>query len=149
MEEQLITLVTAKLLKERRFNVPVRDYWHPTYEESNDLGIDDFNRDTWGEGYYSLPTQSLLQKFIREQRGVHIEVRRNASGYFWEMCRSDGVTDLGWSDSSGPNAGGVWGTFEDALENAMFIQLSCDLPENTKVIGHWGNYVEYAIKTNK
>ena len=96
MEEQLITLETAKLLKERGFNVPVRDYWHPTYEESNDLGIDDFNRDTWGEGYYSLPTQSLLQKFIREQRGVHIEVRRNASGYFWEMCRSDGGTDLGW-----------------------------------------------------
>ena len=62
------------------------------------------------------------------------------------MCKEEGGTDLGWSDSSGPNDGGVWNSFEDALENALQIQLSYDLPKNMIIIKHWGNYVEFAIK---
>lgn len=61
------------------------------------------------------------------------------------MCKSDGGTDLDWSDISGPNDSGVWDSFEDALENALQIQLSYDLPNDTKIIKHWGNYVEFAL----
>ena len=62
------------------------------------------------------------------------------------MCKSDGWTDLGWSDHTGTNLGGVWDKFEDALENALQIQLSYDLPNDIKTIKHWGNYVEFALK---
>lgn len=95
---------------------------------------------------YPAPTQEQVSKFIRENRGVHIEVRRNASGYFWEMCKSDGGTDLGWSDYTGPNMGGTWDTYEDALENALQVQLNTDLE---KIKNHWSNYSEFAIKTLK
>lgn len=93
---------------------------------------------------FSAPTQSLLQKFIRETRGVHIEMYRNASGWYWGMSMTDGGTDLGWSEFSGPNDSGVWDSFEEALEDALQTQLSYDLPDDKSDIKHWSNYAEMA-----
>lgn len=149
MNETLINFETAKLAKEKGFNfseIEVRD--------SNTLKVCDNavkRLDYFGtmkeSNLIQLPTQSLLQKFIRETRGVHIEIHRNASGYYWSMCKADGGTDLGWSDISGPNDGGVWDSFEGALENALQVQLSYDLPNDMTIIKHWGNYVEFALKS--
>ena len=158
MKEQLITFDTAKLAKEKEFfdlnvngNVRISQDWmydnEGTLYSFHKLFDDDFNI-TEGN-LFNAPSQSLLQKFIREKRGVHIEIHRNASGYYWSMCMTDGGTDLGWSDHTGPNLGGVWDSFEDALENALQVQLSYDLPNDTKIIKHWGNYVEFALKLIK
>lgn len=139
-----IKFETAKLAREKKCNMETLSYFNVA-----------------GEKYtckYDLPddieiikcyTQSELQKFIREKRGVHIEIHRNASGYYWSMCKSNSGTELGWSDISGPNDSGVWDSFESALENALQIQLSYDLPDNTTVIKHWGNYVNFALKLIK
>ncbi|MGB0405066.1 MAG: hypothetical protein ACPGDB_02620 [Fusobacterium sp.] len=154
MKEPLISFETAKLAKEKGF-------WIPSYKCYDETGFlnDTCNDEAVSFKYdyrtlpnkdkYLAPTQSLLQKFIRETRGVHIEIHRNASGYYWSMCKADGGTNLGWSDHTGPNYGGVWDSFEGALENALQVQLSYDLPKGTKVIKHWGNYVEFAIKHHK
>ena len=145
MKEQLVTFETAKLAKEKGFELETQY----TYDVDANYDLHLALRGTYGNyerNIYSAPTQSLLQKFIREERGVHIEIHRNASGYYWSMCKSDGGTDLGWCDHRGPNLGGAWDTFEDALENAMYVQLSYDLPNDMKVIKHWGNYVEFALK---
>ncbi len=92
----------------------------------------------------SVPTLAQLQTWIREHRGVHIEVGRNASGYFWTMCKSYTGTDLGYSEYRGPNASGVWDTYEEALDDGLFVQLSFDLPEDMSQIKHWGNYATRA-----
>ena len=140
MKEQIISFETAVLAEEKGFNLKSDFYnWYGSdkilnqkYDLSNTI---------------LAPTQSLLQKFIRETRGVHIEIHRNASGYYWSMCMSDGGTDLGWSNISGLNDSGVWDSFEDALENALQVQLSYDLPNDNTIIKHWGNYVEFALKS--
>lgn len=143
MEDQLVSFETAKLAKEKGFDWECNSY----YESSNYL-VNQHLKENWNKfKLQSAPTQSLLQRFIRENRGVHIEVHRNASGYYWSMCMSDGGTDLGWSDISGSNDSGVWDSFENALENALQVQLSYDLPNDTKIIKHWGNYVEFALKS--
>jgi len=153
MKEQLITFKTAKLAKEKGFNIRTKGYYNDGIYKNTGSEIGQYHSFTNGKpitediGICLAPTQSLLQKFIREIRGVHIEIHRNASGYYWSMCRSDGGTDLGWSGISGPNAGGVWDKYEDALEHALQIQLSYDLPNDLKVIKHWGNYVEFAFKS--
>lgn len=167
MEEQKISIETAKLAKEKGLQIGCKksyceyhssyeydgDKTHPESYEKGDVKLEDFftvnnyeNLDLSNEHFtiYEAPTQSLLQKFIRETRGVHIEIHRNASGYYWSMCKADGGTDLGWSDHTGPNLGGVWDSYEGALENALQVQLSYDLPNDTKVIKHWGNYAEFA-----
>lgn len=158
MKEQLIGFKTAKLAKEKGFDLQSLDCYNERgYLYSNGWceKVDDHFEETFSNteldrvflSYYTAPTQSLIQRFIRENRGVHIEIHRNASGYYWSMCKSDGGTDLGWSDHTGPNLGGVWDKFEDALENALQVQLSYDLPNDTKIIKHWGNYVESALKS--
>ena len=145
MKEILITFQVAKLAKQKGFNITNRN----SYDENTGLmlPLDPHGHCYTLEGACPAPTQSLLQKFIRETRGVHIEIHRNASGYYWSMCKADGGTDLGWSDISGPNDGGVWDSFESALENALQVQLSYDLPNNITIIKHWGNYVEFALKS--
>jgi len=143
MKEQLITFETAKLAKEKGFDWATDKHYENSLTESiheedgksgpfgwekGEINLQsDYFINNWKEcdlsssSWYlcSAPTQSLLQKFIRENRGVHIEIHKNASGYYWSMCRADGGTDLGWSDYSGPNMGGVWDSFEDALEKGL------------------------------
>lgn len=68
--KQRINFETAKLAKEKGFDEQVSNYWHPNYEGSNDMGTDNFNRDSWREGYYSLPTQSALQTWLRNKHGL-------------------------------------------------------------------------------
>lgn len=165
MQEELVSFQVAKLAKEKGFNIECLHFY--AKPKSKMFGLDEHNRSysitnkskslyTIGEhaalhieSVYFAPTQSLLQKFIRETRGVHIEIHRNASGYYWSMCKADGGTDLGWSELSGPNASGVWNEFEDALENALQVQLSYDLPKDKKVMHHWSNYSEFAINNLK
>jgi hypothetical protein len=165
MNEQLVSFKTAKLAKEKGFNenclaifasngelhqcdlTDLDDIYNMHYPTSNTFINRATNKDWIFINGVTAPTQTQLQKYIRENRGVHIEIHRNASGYYWSMCKSDGGTDLGWSDDRGPNDGGVWDSFEDALENALFVQLSYDLPEDMSIIGHWGNYAIFALKS--
>lgn len=93
----------------------------------------------------SAPTQSLLQRWIRETRGVNIQIYNNASGYLFQMSKADSGTDLGWSEYEGPNNSGVWDTYEGALEAALKVQLALDLVQGA----HWGLYVASAIKALK
>ena len=170
MKDSIVSFTVAKLAKEKGFPQDISSGWYnrigsylgqtpmkedgtivhycfDNYQPNDSVKVSKEEYEECKSHKYSAPTQSLLQKFIRENRGVHIEIHRNASGYYWSMCKSDGGTDLGWSNISGPNDGGVWDSFEDALENALQLQLSYDLPENTKVIKHWGNYVDFIWKS--
>lgn len=143
MKEKLIKFETAKIAKEKGFNLNTPK----AYNDNGVLVIQSNYPSYIDELDISAPTQSLLQKWIRETRGIHIEIHRNASGWFWSMCKSESGTDLGYSKFSGPNDSGVWDEHDDALENALQVQLSYDLPNSLDVIKHWGNYVELAIET--
>ena len=71
MEEQLISFETAKLAKEKGFDLEVRDsYW----ERGNDV-IEERNNHAnvnMLDSHYSAPTQSLLQKWLREEHKIHL-----------------------------------------------------------------------------
>ncbi len=119
MEDDLITFETAKLAKEKGFDIPCKNFYYTeTFKTKKVRKTEELQK--VHDKKYLAPTQSLLQKFIREKRSVHIEIHRNASGYYWSMCKENGGTDLGWSDHKGPNLGGVWDKFEDALEDGGF-----------------------------
>lgn len=73
MTEEFVTLETAKLLKKKGFNE------HCTFAYADeDLRLIKMNSrnsylDKIGEGY-SAPTQSFAQKWLREIKGMHVEV---------------------------------------------------------------------------
>lgn len=89
MEEQLITFETAKLAKEKGFNIPqnkmysygkdmfeyidkVRFYDGIKYECSETPYNWNDDKSPTSTKYFSAPTQSLLQKWLREKHGIHI-----------------------------------------------------------------------------
>ena len=71
LEEKLISFETAKLAKKKGFNVHCRWYFD---DENGDLyENEDFPYNSWNGSLFA-PTQSLLQKWLREVHSIHIEV---------------------------------------------------------------------------
>jgi len=81
MKEQLISLPTAQLAKEKGFDWQVTAKWEPHQHGNKDLepyltermGLTDFNSGLYGTANLSAPTPSLLQKWLREIHGIHID----------------------------------------------------------------------------
>lgn len=87
MEDEFITLETAKLLSAV---LPYRDFYQPS--------------------------QSLVQKWLRETQNLHISIIRNACGYGYDICKADNGTHITDGIFEGTNDGGQWDTYEEALE---------------------------------
>lgn len=78
MEEELITYPTAVLAKEKGFNQLKQGVYYTKDKEHCLVGWgfkDDF-------AIYSAPTQSLLQKWLREVHNIHITIYYHKSGKF-------------------------------------------------------------------
>lgn len=91
MEEQLISFETAKLAKEKGFNLKLKSHWS-TYDDNGNLKeflrIKNLWKSDWNteknpyisnkeEILYSAPTQSLLQKWLREIHNSNITIITN------------------------------------------------------------------------
>lgn len=114
MTEELITLETAKLLKEKGFN----EYCKDIIREDNGRMMQSVfrtNKDL-PKGAYSRPTQSIAAKWIRETKNLHISIIRNACGYGYDICKADNGTHITDGIFKGSNDGGQWDTYEEALE---------------------------------
>ena len=105
--EEICTYEVAKLAKEKGFDVPTpKNYRHEREETCN------------------APTQSLLQRWLREEKNIHIEIVATACGYFWIADKTNGtaITDSDVLDR-GTNEGGCFDTFELCLEDALKYAL--------------------------
>lgn len=132
MQEQLVSFNTAVLAKEKGFNWKCRGYYSSLYKtvmingtlhgavDRNSTYYDKFA----GAPYYSAPTQSILQKWLREKHSLHITVSFSKSGgsyepigYFdYHAYKNDGVT-IYVEDGFG------FDTYESALEHVLFTSL--------------------------
>jgi len=75
MKEELIAFDTAKLAKEKGFNIPCNDFYD-LYDNPNNKNLSYSLKDNWNDyKSYSAPTQSLLQKWLREHVEIEIYVR--------------------------------------------------------------------------
>lgn len=77
MKDQLITFETAKSAKEKGFDWKVTNYFSP----NGISGICELN-----SGFFDLecrqPIQSLLQKWLREEKKLRVYVTNSAAGEF-------------------------------------------------------------------
>ena len=86
MEEQLINFETAKLAKEKGFNIPTRNFYADFTWKSIEVyscievGYNEFTdsmENNHGFGDITLiPTQSLLQKWLREVHNIEVLISR-------------------------------------------------------------------------
>lgn len=88
MKDQLISLETAKLAKEKEFNIPCIFFYVLNHKPGDKFILignvgdiqqiggemieEDHNNSSYLLTRYSAPTQSLLQRWLREVHGFHV-----------------------------------------------------------------------------
>ena len=82
MEDTRISFETAKLAKEKGFKIPTKVMYkgnEKSYGHNNEWGIDEKRLDGefpyTNQQWYSIPAQSLLQKWLREKHDIHFEIK--------------------------------------------------------------------------
>lgn len=116
MTEELVTLETAKLLKEKGFNEPCMIAMN--IEDGRQYGTNRTNSELPIK-VCSHPTQSIAQKWLRETKNIHICVYNCACGYGYEISKADNGTHMASSVYKGPNDGDKWDTYEETLEAGL------------------------------
>lgn len=113
MTEELVTLETAKLLKEKGFNEYCKDIinhkgimMETIFRTSKDLP----------ELFYSCPTQSVAQKWLRETKNLHIEI-----SYMYENYWTYDILTIPRHDLIGLSDRPIirYNTYEEALEAGL------------------------------
>ena len=122
MTEELVTLETAKLLKEKGFdwkcehligcNKVITKYDLPQ-SMSCCTEIDDEPVE------FLCPVLYIAQKWLRETKNIHICVYNCACGYGYEISKADNGTHIASSAYKGTNDGGEWDSYEEALESGI------------------------------
>lgn len=118
MEEKLIEFSTAKLAKEKGFHLNTPKAYIYRYQEhqSKDYVANLTNNPLHCD--ICAPTQSLLQKWIREVHNISIKID---DFYTNGKLRFDfSVSELGSQDD---NPKGIFEDYEEALEMALFEAL--------------------------
>ena len=97
--ETLITFKTAKLAKDRKFNVECFNY----YQDSHRAGIKSINspltnslidelheEDKYCIIFYTTPSQSVLAKWLREEHDIDVLINKTLSGLYYYIIWKDG-----------------------------------------------------------
>jgi hypothetical protein len=122
MTEELVTLDTAKLLKDKGFNWKCehlidRNKVITKYDLPQSMSccteIDDEPVE------FLCPTLYIAQKWLRETKNIHICVYNCACGYGYEISKADNGTHIASSAYKGTNDGGEWDSYEEALESGI------------------------------
>lgn len=114
MEEQLISFETAKLAKEKGLTY---DYVGQSFRPSGEFtcGRND-------EAFYPAPTQSVLQKWLRDVHNIHIEIELASDEeldilipyvYQWDFYKNGFITINRE----------FYNSYEEALEVSLFEAL--------------------------
>lgn len=114
MTEELVTLETAKLLKEKGFN----EYCKDIIKEDNNRIMQSMFRTNKNlpKLCYSRPTQSIAQKWLRETKNLHIEISCMYENYWLYDILTIPTHDLiGLSDRPIIR----YNTYEEALEAGL------------------------------
>jgi len=120
MKEELISLRTAKLAKEKGFKANLcRELFYPDIYNKGEFITNECTHD-WelieDKDWYSRPTQSLLQKWIREVHNIDVFADCIGSGkYFYTIYVNDESDTKFVQDDEYK--------FEVALEEGLFQAL--------------------------
>jgi hypothetical protein len=121
MKDELITFETAKLAKEKGFNIPTLHYYRGDGDFVNpwmDVIVKSYhilNHNKSIESYfYSAPTQSLLQRWLRDVHKIYLvpTVDIESRKYSWEI----------YNFNTSKQESGEWekyNTYEEALEAGL------------------------------
>jgi len=133
--EEICTYEVCKLAKEKGFQLDCIGYYdfagefYFNYESaiSNKERTFCHNKynNIWHRDLTDAPTQSLLQRWLREEKKLHIDIVATASGYCWVIDETNGtsITDSDVLNRFTNENSGRFDTYELALEDALKYAL--------------------------
>ena len=119
IHEEICTYEVCKLAKEKGFNVPTYHAYNENRQKAMYMELC-LNRNTKDSHSISAPTQSLLQRWLREEKGIIIELKYSDDTesfrpfWSWQIYNTLGIT----LEIGEPNT-----TYELALEDALKYAL--------------------------
>lgn len=137
MKEQLITFETAKLAKEKGFDIQCHWYFthkrkfptsEDTYYPNQTSKPQNWNDDSNLKFYerFSTPTQSLLQKWLRETHQLHLEIQVQdyveTPKFYWDIFGNYKNNKMIRCIANSPREDYV--SYEEALETGLQKALS-------------------------
>lgn len=129
MEEKLISFDTAKLAKEKGFDEVWCNYMYcigyNTMEPDYDVIECDWRNNVKGQFHLALaPTQSLLQKWLREKHNIHVTIHnidsRILNGEYMFIINYDFI--MSFDKNLKPKQ--LFETYEEALEEGLMAGLN-------------------------
>jgi hypothetical protein len=115
MEDQIVSLETAQLAKNNNFDLAVSSHYLSDGKFSSIKGKYPNGRI---DNLYAAPTQSLLQRWLREKHKYYIQVMYNKRGNFSVM-----LVDSSDNVLSDTLYGETYSTYEEALEKGLVETL--------------------------
>lgn len=116
IHEEICTYEVCKLAKEKFFDVDCEAFYY------NDGSLQYAKFENWNGCYInkiSAPTQGILQRWLREEKGLHISIplHKGEYKYFW------GIDSLNRKKKEEDIAYNLFDTYELALEAALKYAL--------------------------
>ena len=115
MTEQLISFETAKLAKEKGFD----DIKRPYYTRSGNLV-----RDSFTGPFCAAPTQSLLQRWLREEHNIIADLKVGYRiypdkfyFYYWRILKNTEECEIDYTSEQ------QYSNYEEALEKGLLEAL--------------------------
>ena len=71
--EDYVSFETAKLLKEKGFDIVVR-YYYQKIDDDITYHIGDFRNWNVHDMWYSMPTHQMAMRWLREEHNIHIDI---------------------------------------------------------------------------
>ena len=128
MKDEIVSIETAKLAKQKGFDWLCSNCYKNTDSKLYNSTTRYSAGHPTGTTFLSAPTQSLLQKWLREKKNIAVAVYTNTTGYNPCVCKAfkDATcgTDLWFEPFCGNNDGGSFDTYEEALEFGLQKALS-------------------------
>jgi len=84
LNDEFVSLETAKLLKLKGFDVPIYTACHQVFKDKDEVSIwygdrkenfNDLPEEENSQKFYSCPTQQMAMRWLREKHKIHINVR--------------------------------------------------------------------------
>ena len=131
----IISFETAKLAKEKRFDIEVMTLYNENKEIKYHplFNLYNWNQDNPPINQYSAPTQSLLQKWLREKHEIHVNPvanfynKKKLMGYIYTIDKFiDNIHDGIYYDKEQIHSLGdvqMFETYEQALEQGLLEGL--------------------------
>lgn len=118
IHEEIVTYEVAKLAREVMLNVPCR---HIYTKDGKLKEVCEYKSadDAINDAYACAPTQSLLKRWLRDEKNIHIEIVATNLGYMWIATKTNGTAI---TDSNILEKGiysGCYDAYELAVEGAL------------------------------